>query len=60
MIAFTVEMNEALASALARFVERVGFSEMCSHAVDDIDVCLMRDALDRVRTGLTNAGFSHR
>jgi hypothetical protein len=27
MITFTVEMNVALASALAQFVKRVGFSE---------------------------------
>ena len=35
MITFTLEMNEAQASALAQFVKRVGFSEMRSNAVDD-------------------------
>ena len=58
MITLTVEVNEALASALAHFVKRVGFSEMRSNAVDDFETYLIRDALDRVRTGLANAGFS--
>ena len=60
MITFTVEMNEALASALAQFVKRVGFSEMRSNAVDDFEAHLIRDALERVRIGLANAGFSPR
>jgi len=58
MITLTVEVNEALASALAQFVKRVGFSEMRSNAVDDFETYLIRDALDRVRIGLANAGFS--
>jgi len=60
MITFTAEMNEALAIALAQFVKRVGFSEIRSNAVDDFEAYLIRDALDRVRIGLANAGFSPR
>jgi hypothetical protein len=60
MITLTAAITEALASALARFVKRVGFSDMRSHAVDDIEAYLMRDALVRVRTGLANAGCSPR
>ena len=58
MITLTVEVNEALASAVAQFVKRVGFSEMRSNAVDDFETYLIRDALDRVHIGLANAGFS--
>ena len=58
MITFTVKMNEALASALAQFVKRIGFSEIRSNAVDDFKAYLIRDAFDRVRIGLANAGFS--
>jgi len=60
MITFTLEMNEAMACALAQFVKPVGFSEMHSNAVDDFEAYLIRDALDRVRMGLANAGFSPR
>jgi hypothetical protein len=58
MITLTVEVNETLASALAQFVKRVGFSEMRSNAVDDFETYLIREALDKVRIGLANAGFS--
>ncbi len=60
MITLTVEMNETLVIALAQFVKRVGFSEIRSNAVDDFEAYLIRDALDRVRIGLANAGFSPR
>jgi hypothetical protein len=58
MITLTAEVNDALAIALAQFVKRVGFSEICSHTVDDFEAYLIRDALDRVHIGLANAGFS--
>jgi hypothetical protein len=60
MVTLTVELNEELADALAQFVKRVGFSEMRSNAVDDAEAYLIRDAIDRVRMGLANAGFSPR
>ncbi|PIQ51427.1 MAG: hypothetical protein COW02_14940 [Comamonadaceae bacterium CG12_big_fil_rev_8_21_14_0_65_59_15] len=60
MITFTVEMNEVLASALAQFGKRVGFSEIRGNAVNDFEAYLIRDALDRVRIELANAGFSPR
>lgn len=55
-----MELSEELADALAQFVKLVGFSEMRSNAVDDAEAYLIRDAIDRVRLGLANAGFSHR
>jgi hypothetical protein len=60
MLTLTVELSEDLADALAQFVKRVGFAEMCSNAVDDVEAYLIRDAIDRVRMGLANAGFSPR
>ena len=60
MVTLKIELNEELANAPAQFVKRVRFSEMRSNAVDDFEAYLIRDALDRVRNGLTNAGFSPR
>jgi hypothetical protein len=60
MLTLTVELSEGLANALAQFVKRVGFSEMRSNAVADAEAYLIRDAIDRVRMGLANAGFSPR
>jgi hypothetical protein len=60
MVTLTVELNEELANALAQFFKRVGFAEMRCNAVDDAEAYLIRDAIDRVRMGLANAGFSPR
>ena len=60
MVTLTVELNEELANAHAQFVKRVGFSEMRSNAVNYFEAYLIRDAIDRVRVGLVNAGFSAR
>ena len=60
MMVIAVELNEELAVALAQFVKRVGYTDMRSNAVDDFEAYLIRDALDRVRIGLANAGFSPR
>ena len=51
---------KALASTLPQFVKRVGFSEIRGNAVNDFEAYLIRDALDRVRIELANAGFSPR
>ena len=60
MITLAVELSEELANALAQLGKRVGFSEMRSNAVDDIEAYLICDAPYRVRMGLANAGFSPR
>lgn len=60
MLTLTVELSEELADALAQFVKLVGFAEMRSNAVDDAEAYLIRDAIDRVRMRLANAGFSPR
>ena len=60
MTNFSIELNKELAHALAQFVKRVGFTEMRSNAMDDCEAYLMREAIERVRIGLANAGFSPR
>jgi len=60
MITVSIELNEELAQALAQFIKRVGFTEMRSNAVDDCEAYLMREAIEGVRIGLANAGFSPR
>ena len=60
MVVFSVELSEEQAIALAQFVKRVGFAEMRSNAIDDFEAYEMRDAIDRLRIGLANAGFSPR
>lgn len=60
MIAVSIELNEELAHALAQFVKRVGLADMRSNAVNDCEAYLMREAIERVRIGLANAGFSPR
>ncbi|MDD3936036.1 hypothetical protein [Rhodoferax sp.] len=59
-VTLTVEFSDELANALAQFVKRVGFAEMRCNAVDDVEAHLIRDAIDRVRMRLANAGFSPR
>jgi len=60
MVTVSIELNEELAHALAQFAKRVGFAEMRRNAVEDCEVYLMREAIDRVRIGLANAGFAPR
>lgn len=60
MVLFSVELSEEQAIALAQFAKRVGFEEMRSNALDDFEAYEMRDAIDRLRIGLANAGFSPR
>ena len=60
MITVSIAVNEELAQALAQFIKRVGFTEMRSNAVDDSEAYLMREAIERVRIGLANTGFSPR
>lgn len=60
MVVFSVELSEEQAIALAQFAKRVGFAEMRSNAIDDFEAYEMRDAIDLLRIGLANAGFSPR
>lgn len=55
-----VELSPRQAEALAQFVKRVGFSDLRVNAAHDEEAYLMRDALDRIRTGLADAGYAPR
>lgn len=60
MVKFTVEVNEEIAEGLAQFLKRVSWTEIRQNAVDDVEACIMRDALRQVQRELCNAGFSPR
>jgi hypothetical protein len=55
-----VALTEDQAEQLAQFLKRVGFSDFRSLATSDADAYLMRDAADRVRVALRDAGFAPR
>lgn len=55
-----VELSEIQAEALSQFVKRVGFSEFRQNAIDDAEAYTMRDAVDRVRKALAEAGYAPR
>lgn len=54
------ELTEAEAMALAQFCKRVTFSEMRDCAVDNDEAYLIRDAIDKLQTGLRLAGYAPR
>ena len=45
---------------LAQFLKRVGFSDFRANAQDDAEAYAMRDAADRVRAALAEAGYAPR
>ena len=60
MVTFTVQINDELAEGLAQFLKRVGWSEIRQNAVDDVEACIMRDALGQVRQVLEEVGYAPR
>lgn len=60
----TVEVTSFLSDAeawnLAQFLKRVGFSDFRTNAQDDDEAYAMRDAADRVRRALAEAGYAPR
>lgn len=55
-----VELTDAEAWNLAQFLKRVGFSDFRANAQDDAEAYAMRDAAERVRRALAEAGYSPR
>lgn len=55
-----VELSEAEAEALAQFVKRIGWTEWRNNARHDIEADLMRQACDRLREALAQAGYNPR
>jgi len=60
MIDVHVQLGEAEAEALAQFVKRIGWKEWRNNARSDEEAVLMRDACDRLRNALGEAGFRPR
>lgn len=56
----TVELTDAEAWHLAQFLKRAGFSDFRTNAQDDDEAYAMRDAADRVRVALAEAGYAPR
>ena len=59
-IDLAVTLTDAQARHLAQFLKRVGFSDFRSNAQDDDEAYAMRDAADRVRVALADAGYAPR
>lgn len=60
MIDVHVQLTDAEAEALAQFVKRIGWKEWRNNARTDDEAALMREACDRLRDALAEAGFSPR
>lgn len=59
-VCLVVELDNAAAWNLAQFLKRVGFTEFRNNAQDDDEAYGMRDAADKVRQALTDAGIAPR
>jgi len=53
-------LTDSEAWNLAQFLKRVGFSDFRTNAQDDDEAYAMRDAADRVRSALSEAGYAPR
>lgn len=53
-------LTDADCEALAQFLKRAGFSDFRSCAVDDAEAYAMRDAAEKIRRALADAGFAPR
>lgn len=59
-LCLNVELTDAEAWNLAQFLKRVRFSDFRANAQDDAEAYAMRDAAERVRHALTEAGYAPR
>lgn len=59
-IRITLEMSEQEAEALAQFVKRSRWEHYTDCAVDTDEAYLIRDAVNRLQIGLSEAGFAPR
>jgi hypothetical protein len=53
-------LTSAEALALAQFAKRVGWFEFTSHALDDDEAHLMKQAIDKMQDLLTRSGYAPR
>lgn len=59
-VTITLTVTEAEALALAQMMKRIGWEDWRRNAADDNEASLMRDACERLRVDLANAGFAPR
>ncbi|MBC3774705.1 hypothetical protein HU743_01050 [Pseudomonas sp. SWRI99] len=50
-------LTEAETSALAHFVKRVGWFEFNSHAINEDEAHLLKQAVDKLQSVLSRSGF---
>ena len=59
-VKLNVSLTEVEALALAQLMKRIGWHEWRNNAIDDDEAREMRDACERLRAGLADAGFTPR
>lgn len=59
-VRLALELPSHQAAALAQFVKRVGWDQMRACAVDDVEGCDIRDAVETIRLALADVGFAPR
>ena len=59
-VTVTLHIEPEKAYALAQLVKRIGWSEIRSNAVDDVEASDMRDAVVALQRSLSDAGISPR
>lgn len=60
MVQVLIALSPDEAFALGQLVKRLVWSDMRNRAVHDTEAELMRDAIERVRVGLAEQGYSPR
>jgi len=53
-------LTDAETSALAQFVKRIGWFEFSSHAADDDEAHLIKQAVDKLQNALSRSGYDSR
>jgi len=59
-VTLAIELTDVEAWSLAQFLKRAGFSDFRNNAQNDGEAYTMRDAADRVRGALAEAGYAPR
>jgi hypothetical protein len=59
-VSVTVELTDMEAWNFAQFLKRMGFSDFRSNARNEAEAYAMRDAADRLRAALGEAGYAPR
>ena len=60
VVTLSVSLTEVEALALAQLMKRIGLHEWRNNSVDEDEAREMRDACERLRASLADAGFAPR